>query len=78
VMLATGGTQPLGKVSKALLASSLVLFWRLTTHQALWAYRGWVWTDFSIVFLDRRASFTHSHQGNTPVFGGGSKLDWSG
>lgn len=33
---------------------------------------------FSIVFLDRHASFTHSHQGNTPVFGGGSELDWLG
>lgn len=68
------------------MASSLALFLEtFATHQALWAYRGWVcvckcvwvWTVFSIVFLDRRASFTHSHQGNTPDFGGGSELDWS-
>lgn len=87
-MQATGRAQPLGKVSKELLLGILsglvfetVTFCHTTGAMGMGAggwVRVWVWTGFSIVFLDRHAGFTHSHQGNTPVFGGGSELDWLG
>lgn len=74
--------------SNSFLASSLVLFLRLSplaTQQDLWGYRGWVCVCgcgvdglLALFSLTGSASFTHSHQGNTPSFGGGSELDWSG
>lgn len=80
LMVATGSTQPLGKVSKELLLGILsgLVFLRLS-HNRLCGDTGdgcvcGCGRALVLFSLTGSASFTHSHQGNTPVLEVGPSL----